>query len=96
MSSSANPPQEKAERPIAEVREGGVKIAIWQRQGTEGPFFVAGQPQLSYKDKDGHWQEGGSYTESEVVNLLVAVAKAKSELRKLHRTLQAQAGAEGE
>lgn len=88
MSSSATKSQEKAERPIAEVREGSVKLAIWQRQGREGAFFVAGQPQLSYKDNDGQWLESNSFSEFDLVDLLVAVAKAKSEIRKLRRATQ--------
>lgn len=88
MSQSAIKPQEKAERPAAEVREGSVKIAIWQRQGKDGVFYTAGQPQLSYKDKDGQWQESGSYSEFDVVDLMVAASKAKSEMRKLRRATQ--------
>lgn len=89
MSSSATKSQEKAERPIAEVREGGVKIAVWQRNGSDGPFFVAGQPKLSYT-KDGQWQESNSYSEFDLVDLIVAASKAKSEMRKLRRAAQPQ------
>jgi hypothetical protein len=95
MSQAATQSQERAERPIAEVREGGVKIAIWQRNGSEGPFFVAGQPKLSY-NKDGQWQESNSYSEFDIVDLIVAASKAKSEIRKLRRATQPQTAEDGE
>jgi hypothetical protein len=79
---------EKHERPAAEVREGSVKIALWQRQGKDGMFYTAGQPQLSYKDKDGNWQESSSYSEHDLVNLMSATGKAKSELRKLRQAVE--------
>ena len=64
---------EKYERPAAEVREGSVKIALWQRQGRDGVFYTAGQPQLSYKDKDGNWQESSSYSEYDLVDLMMTL-----------------------
>ena len=95
MSSSATKSQEKAERPISEVREGRVKIAIWQRNGSEGPFFVASQPRLSFY-KDGQWQESNSYSEFDLVDLIVAASKAKSEMRKLWRATQPQTAEDDE
>jgi len=76
--------KEKAKPPVAEVREGSVKIAVWERQSDKGPFFTTGKPQLSYKDSDGNWHnDAGSYSEFDLVDLIVAAAKAKAKIREL-------------
>lgn len=93
MSKTSEKPKE---RPAAEVREGSVKIAIWQHQNEKGAFFTAGQPQLSYRDDDGNWHESHSYSEFDMVDLIVAAAKAKSEIRKLRRAANPKAANEAE
>jgi len=75
---------QKAKPPIAEVREGNVKIAVWEHEGPKGVFYTAGKPQLSYKDDAGAWHnDAGSYGEFDVTDLVVAAARAKSKMRKL-------------
>lgn len=79
-------------KPAAEVREGSVRIAIWERSGSKGKFFTAGKPELSYKDENDKWvNDAGSYGEFDVVDLMVAAAKAKSELRRLNRDAKKEA-----
>ena len=80
----------KGTPPVAEVREGSVRIAIWERQGSKGTFYTAGAPDLSYKTNEGSWAKGSSYTENDLVDLMVATAKAKSKLRELRRAGQPQ------
>jgi hypothetical protein len=80
----------KASPPLAEVREGNVKIAVWERQGPKGVFYTAGKPQLSYKDDQGNWHnDAGSYGEYDITDLMVAAAKAKSKMRELRRAAKA-------
>ena len=70
--------------PVAEVREGNVKIAIWQRQGAKGTFYAGGRPQLSYKDADGQWHDdSGSYSEFDLLHLMAAAVKARDIIRQL-------------
>ena len=71
--------QTKASPPKAEVREGGVKIAIWERQGEKGAFYTAGKPELSYNDGEKWRNDVGSYSEFDVVDLMVAAAKAEGD-----------------
>ena len=86
--------KEKGKPPVTEVREGTVKLAIWERRSEKGTFYTAGQPQLSYQ-KDGQWHEGGSYSEFDLVDLMVAAAKAKSEIRKLRKAAETEKEEDG-
>lgn len=79
-------------RPAVEIREGNVKIAIWKKQGEDGPYYVAGRPQVSYRDKDGNWHnDTASYGDRDLVNLATAALKARSEIARLRRADRGQA-----
>lgn len=50
-------------------------------------FYAAGKPQLSYKDSEGTWHnDGSSYSENDVVNLIIAASRAKSKIRELGKS----------
>jgi hypothetical protein len=73
-------------RPALHVQVGSVRIAIWKNAAEGGTeYFKAGQPELSYKDKEGRWQTGKSYGERDLVNLLKAAALAHTELVQRNR-----------
>lgn len=79
--------------PAAEIREGNVRIAIWERDGAKGKYFTHGKPELSYRDDDGKWHNDvGSYSEFDSVDLIVAASRAKSEMKKLRRAAKKSAG----
>lgn len=72
--------------PAAEIREGFVKIAIWERQGSKGVFFTAGKPELSYKDGEGKWHnDAGSYDGFNLIDLAAAALRTRSKIRELVR-----------
>jgi hypothetical protein len=53
----------------------GVRIAVWRNNGAKGSF-----PSLKierrYKDKDGNWQSGTSFTVSQALRLYALLGKA--------------------
>lgn len=79
-------------RPVFEVREGTVKVAVWKHQGPDGPYYTAGKPQLSYRDSAGQWHNnGGSYGSRDLVNLATAALKARAEIARLRRADKGEA-----
>ncbi len=66
-------------KPVLNVQVGGVRIPIWKNEGDDGSYFKAGQPELSYKGKDG-WHTAKSYGPRDLVNLIKAAALAHSEI----------------
>jgi hypothetical protein len=85
-------------KPVAEAREGTVRIAIWENDGQKGKYWKAGEPELSYKDAEGKWHnDGRSYSEFDLVNLMIAAAKAKSKIAELRKAAgKAAAGEDDE
>lgn len=85
----------KKNPPAAEIREGLVRIAIWERSGPKGIFYTAGKPELSYKDDSGNWHnDAGSYGEFDLTDLATAALKARSEIRKLKRAAKTEGDGE--
>lgn len=75
---------EKA-KPELHVRVGGVRIPVWRNETEDGPYFKAGEPELSYKGSDDQWHEGRSYSARDLVNLMKAAALAHTEILRLNR-----------
>lgn len=49
--------QEQAkQKPIANFRDGAIQVAVWPRQGPNGPFYELERTR-SYKDKNDAWQK---------------------------------------
>lgn len=73
-------------RPAAEIREGSVRIAIWERQGPKGTFHTAGKPEVSWRDAEGKWHnDAGSYDAFNLIDLATAALQARSKIRELSR-----------
>lgn len=73
-------------RPAAEIREGSVRIAIWERQGPKGTFHTAGKPELSWRDADGTWHnDAGSYDGFNLIDLATVALRARAKIRELAR-----------
>ena len=67
-------------KPVQHIQVGGVRLPIWENQGEDGPYFKAGQPELSYKGADGAWHQAKSYGPRDLVKLIKAAALAHSEI----------------
>jgi len=70
--------------PVKEIREGTVKIAIWERQSEKGVIYSAGVPEVSY-EKDGKWHAASSCDEFQLEALALAALQARKEIRKLRK-----------
>jgi hypothetical protein len=68
-------------KPVAEVRHGNVKIALWENDGTSGKFYTASAPAISFKDEAGNWKEGSSFGRHDLLDLAEAAREAASEIR---------------
>lgn len=82
----------KKSPPVDEIREGTVRLPIWERQGPKGSFFVAGEPEVSY-EKDGQWHSGSSYGEFDLECLALAALEARKAIRKLRKATRPAADA---
>jgi hypothetical protein len=87
MSSKTTNAQTKTKaKPALHIQVGGIRIPIWQNEGKDGPYFKAGQPEVSYKDGKGRWQTGNGYGHRDLVNLIKAASLAHSEISRRNRT----------
>ncbi len=71
-----NPPAER-------IRVRSVEIAIWRNTSDKGTFFSAGQPKVSYKDRDGNYQTSKSLNGFNLVDLAEASLTANRTLIRL-------------
>lgn len=72
-------------KPALHVQVGGIRIPIWSNQGEDGTYYKAGQPELSYRSRDGKWHAGKSYGSRDLINLMKAAAIAHSEVSRRNR-----------
>jgi hypothetical protein len=73
-------------KPVAEVRHGNVKIAIWENDGTSGKFYTASAPTISYKDEAGNWKEGSSFGRHDLLDQAEASREAATKIRDLTKS----------
>ena len=69
------------EKPVAKVRRGAVRIAIWAQDGKFGKFYTM-TPSRRYK-KDGTWNTSTSFPEDEALILSKAFSDAYDIIRQL-------------
>ena len=77
--------QKAANKPAAEIRQGTLRIPIWEKTGKKGVFYTAGKPELSYND-NGEWKESGSYGEFDLECLALAALEARKKIRQLMKS----------
>src|SRR5262245_2751173 len=71
-------------KPVETIRVGSVKIAIWKNEGEDGPYYTAGQPEVSYRDKGtDKWHTSKSLSGRDLVNTAKAALLADSAIGKL-------------
>ena len=64
-----------AQKPVEKFRDGPVHASIWENQGAKGAFRIASF-ELRYRDRDGQWQGGHSYTSPALLHLESAAREA--------------------
>ena len=74
-----------AQRPFDRVKVGNVEIPIWRNEGSNGEFYKAGSPQITYKDADGNTQEGKNYGVMDLLALSKAADLAAERVMELSK-----------
>lgn len=77
---------ENANRPINEVRYGGIKVVIWRNQTANGPMYNVTVARL-YKNGD-DWRESHSFGQDDLLVLAKALDNA-FEIIHAHKTTAA-------
>lgn len=67
-------------RPVKEIRNGSVKLAIWANETTNGSRYSVTAQRL-YKDADDNWQSTGNLNASDLPNLVLAAVSADIYIR---------------
>jgi hypothetical protein len=73
-------------KPVATVRQGNVKIAIWPNEGKNGTFYTASQPTVTYKDDKGAYHDGSSFSRHDLLDSAEASREAAAKINELSRT----------
>lgn len=66
---------ESKKKPVKEVRNGAVKIAIWENKGKSGEPFFSCTISRVYKDGD-EWKTSKAINASDLANLTLASVQA--------------------
>jgi hypothetical protein len=78
---ATQPTENAAQTPVEKFRDGPVHASIWQNQGAKGAFRVASF-ELRYRDGQGQWQSGHSYTSSALLHLESAAREAHARIKR--------------
>ena len=61
--------------PVHEVKVGRVRAAVWANEGEDGTWHTVTFSRL-YKDKEGRWQDSGSFSREDLPLLIKAADQA--------------------
>lgn len=75
-----------SKKPVASIRHGNVKIAVWPNEGKNGTFYTASAPTVTYKDEKGDYKDGGSFGRHDLLDLAEASREAAAKINELSRT----------
>lgn len=71
-------------KPIETLRDGSLKATIWKNTHEKGDFYSV-QFSRTYKDSGGNWQDGQSFSGSELLRLARLATKAYDRTSELRR-----------
>lgn len=66
-------------QPVEKFSDGSVHVSIFENDGPKGAFRTA-TIQLRYKDKNGDWQTGNSFSLGDLKHLERAATEARSRI----------------
>jgi hypothetical protein len=85
----------KGNKPIHEIYDGALKVAIWKHDGAHGPFYSA-TCRCRYKDKStDEWKDATSYNEDDLLSIAELFRDAKAWI-KTQRRADGKARKDGE
>jgi len=66
-------------RPVAEVRHGGIKLAVWANKGVSGTMYNTTISKSYEDDKTGEWKETTSFSPTDLLVVGVWLANIPSD-----------------
>ncbi len=78
---------EKKKKPARVIRNGSVKLSIWENATKTGPRHSVSVQRL-YKDDDGKWQTTQSFNAGDMPNLTLACVAADLWIRSAQQLIQ--------
>ncbi len=69
------------QKPLHHIRVGNVRASIWKQTSEKGSFLTVTFSR-SYKDKAEKWQNGHSYLDRDLADLIDCADEAKAWMRK--------------
>ena len=67
--------KKQSDRPVAEFKQGQIKVAVWRNETERGPRYSFTVCRF-YKNDDDEWQTTQTFNESDAPNLAFAIARA--------------------
>lgn len=77
------------QKPLHKVKVGSAQVAIWQHFTEKGNEFLTASLSRSYKDKEGEWQNGYSFSVEQMESAIDAMTSAKKFMREYRLKSQA-------
>lgn len=62
-------------KPIQKFSVGGIKVAIWENEGKNGPYNTVTMGRC-YKSEDGEWKTSNSFRQNDLPKAALALDKA--------------------
>lgn len=62
-------PEKQNNQPLQRLRDGGINITFWEQQSKNNAPFVTVNISKTYKDRNGKFQEGHSFTAKDIAKL---------------------------
>jgi hypothetical protein len=72
-------------KPAATIRDGALKATIWRNTGDKGEFHSV-RFTRTWKDEQGHYHDGDSFSGAELLRLAHLATKAYDEFASLRQT----------
>lgn len=77
---------EEKSRPTESLREGPLKAAIWRNEGQNGDYHTVTLAR-SYKDKEGNWQDTGTFRAKDMLSLSELARRTHHEMQDRDREI---------
>jgi len=81
--------EKTANRPVARLRDGNIKAAIWRNETEKGPFFRTTFSR-SWRDDEGHLRDTDGFSGTQLLQLARLAELAYAEERRLRQEARSE------
>lgn len=74
-----------SQKPLHRIKVASAQVAIWEHHTDQGNPFLTATVSRSYKDKDGAWHNGHSFSIEQLDSAIDAMIDAKEFMRQARR-----------